>query len=342
MGTQQVREGRAAVRGGVAGWALKVTACALASAGTALPARGAITFDPLYASDYSGFSLGSAPGVPANYGGLVFKAGDPNTILLGGAANGASGAIYAVQVVRDPTTHHVTGFTGTATLVSAATGASFGGIDGGLTYAPNGTLMYTSYSDNSIGQIKPGSTAPDKKVALSPLGFASSVGSLLFTPAGFGANAGHLKVLSYNASIWSDATVSDDGSGTYNITPGSTSVTLGGGLEGAIYVAAGNKLFNANSVLVSQYGAGKIVAYTVDANGDPVFASAHDFITGLSGAEGAAIDPVTGDFFFSTFGGSNQIVEVNGFLAPEPAGALAAVGAAACAMRRRRRAHAAH
>src|SRR5262249_12587547 len=78
-----------------------------------------------YDSSYTMFNLGSAPGVPVSYGGLVFKAGDPNTLLLGGAANFAGG-IYAVGVTRDAQ-GHVTGFDGTSSLFSTAPG-----IDGGL------------------------------------------------------------------------------------------------------------------------------------------------------------------------------------------------------------------
>jgi hypothetical protein len=36
----------------------------------------------------------------------------------------------------------------------------------------------------------------------------------------------------------------------------------------------------------------------------------------LQGAEGATIDPLTGDFLFSTFGGENTVVVVKGFLPP--------------------------
>lgn len=39
-------------------------------------------------------------------------------------------------------------------------------------------------------------------------------------------------------------------------------------------------------------------------------------MTGLSGAEGAAIDPLTGDFLFSTFGGGDRVIVVRGFAAP--------------------------
>lgn len=36
-------------------------------------------------------------------------------------------------------------------------------------------------------------------------------------------------------------------------------------------------------------------------------------VTGLNGAEGALIDPVTGDFLFSTFGSGNEVFKVTGF-----------------------------
>ena len=45
-------------------------------------------------------------------------------------------------------------------------------------------------------------------------------------------------------------------------------------------------------------------------------ASRRVLLSGLSGAEGALIDPVTGDFLFSTFNGGNQLVRVSGFVAP--------------------------
>jgi hypothetical protein len=62
----------------------------------------------------------------------------------------------------------------------------------------------------------------------------------------------------------------------------------------------------------------------IDANGLPIVASRQDFVLGLTAAEGATIDPVTGDFLFSTFGSTGHLIEVRGFAAgaqsdaPEP------------------------
>ena len=311
------------------------------------------TIDPFYAGNYSFIDLGQALTVPPSYGGLTFKAGDPNTLLLGGGANVTSAGIYALGLTRD-SGNHVTGFSGiSATVVSA--NSPNGGIDGGLAYGPGNVIFYTSYSDNYIGQIKPGSLGPDKLIDLSPLGLSSSVGALAFVPNTFGGG-GHLKILSFDGDKWYDATVTPDGSGTFNITavgpalslPASNGLEIQAGPEGVIFIPAGNPLFSANSVLIAEWGNGSvesgfITSYEVDANGDPILGTRKVFMSGLEGAQGAAIDPLTGDFLFSTFGTLNDhVIAVHGFttVVPEPS-SLVLLGlplAAACAWRRKRHA----
>ena len=48
----------------------------------------------------------------------------------------------------------------------------------------------------------------------------------------------------------------------------------------------------------------------------PRVATRRTFLSGLTGAEGAVTHPLTGDFLFSTFGGSSQVVVVSGFIVP--------------------------
>ena len=92
---------------------------------------------------------------------------------------------------------------------------------------------------------------------------------------------------------------------------------LPGGPEGFVFIDdAGNPGFGVDSLLISDFSAGRISAYDLDANGDPLVATRRDFITDLTGAEGAVIDPLTGDFLFSTFGGGDRIVRVEGFVPP--------------------------
>lgn len=82
--------------------------------------------------------LGSVDQLPSRYGGLTIRPEQPNTLYIGGYANEGLGALYTVGLVRDPVTHHITGFDGAATLYAAAPN-----IDGGVFFAPNGTLLFT-------------------------------------------------------------------------------------------------------------------------------------------------------------------------------------------------------
>ncbi|PYJ23971.1 MAG: hypothetical protein DME99_01145 [Verrucomicrobia bacterium] len=66
-------------------------------------------------------------------------------------------------------------------------------------------------------------------------------------------------------------------------------------------------------MLIALHQGGKVVTAPLDANGDPIVASTQDFIQGLTVAEGAMIDPVSGEFLFSNFGGANEVIRVSGF-----------------------------
>ena len=282
------------------------------------PAAGRTqTIEAPFDTDYSSVDLGSVPSLPTPAGGLTFVPGDPNTLLIGGSANSSYGKLYSIGVTRD-VDDHVVAFDGTATYYANANGAS-GGIDGGLAFGPGGILFYTSYPDNYLGQLEPGSTTPDRLIALSsldPTPIATSVGALVFVPPGL-SGAGRFKVVQYNLpGNWYDVTLAPDGSGTYAITSATLTATIGYGPEGAIYVAAGNPQFPADSVVVSEYANNTVSTYEVDANGDPVAATRRLFISGLVGAEGAVVDPLTGDFLFSTFGGGDRVIVVRGFLPP--------------------------
>jgi hypothetical protein len=113
-----------------------------------------------------------------------------------------------------------------------------------------------------------------------------------------------------------------------------------GGPEGLVYVPTGSADFSGQNVLVSEYKSGIVASFGIDGNGLPT-GTGTTFISGLTGVEGAVLDPVTNDYLFSTFGGGNQIIEVQGFAAvPEPSSFLLMVAglAAVCALRRTRRA----
>lgn len=294
-----------------------------------LPCNGQ-TLGPDFVNNYSVIDLGLPAGVPASLGGVAFL--DNNTLLIGGNANQASGAIYSIGLTRDPISNFINGFSGPATFFASAPN-----IDGGLAFGPGGVLFYTGFPINVIGQIMPGSTAPDKIISLSG-NVASSVGALQFVPAGF-AGAGQMKVASFNTSAWHSVEITPDGNGTFDLTAFSSAIPLIGGPEGIAFVNGANPGFGVNSVLISEYSDNAVGVYEIDSNGDPILGTRRIFLTGLSGAEGAAIDPVTGDFIFSTFGGGNRVVVVTGFtVVPEPGSAsLAALAVILAGFFRRKR-----
>ncbi|HZR79597.1 MAG TPA: myxococcus cysteine-rich repeat containing protein [Candidatus Binatia bacterium] len=278
------------------GWTIALTA-----------ARGeAQTVQPPFAASYSMVSLGTAPGVQPYYGGLTIKFDDPDTLLLGGGANSAVGKLYAVPLVRDQS-GHITGFAGTAAAYAPAPG-----IDGGLVYGPSNVLFVSRYPQNDMGELKPGSAVTDKVVDLDASGVASTVGTLGFVPPGF-PGAGRLKAVSWTTGGWYDVPLTPDASGTFDAGTAILRTTMSGGVEGVAYVPAGSPQFPNPTVLVSEYSNGSIAVYDVDANGDPASGTRRPFITGLIGAEGATIDPVTGDFLFSTFGSQARVIAVRGF-----------------------------
>lgn len=271
---------------------------------------------PAYQSNYSLINLGPVQDLPIFYGGLTFLRGSTDTLLVGGNANEASGALYTVSVTRDAG-NHIVGL-GAATLFSDAAY-----IDGGLEYASNGALLYTGFPTNTLGELAPNSTTTNKTVDLSAAGISGSVGALGTVPVGQ-PGAGEFKVVSYNTGDWYTVTLAPDGSGTFDVTGVTLETTLGQigvggpGPEGFIYVPNGSPLFPSPTLLMSEYYTGFVGAYDVDADGNPLGGTRRDFITGLVGAEGALIDPMTGDFLFSTFGDDNQIYEVRGFVPPPP------------------------
>lgn len=281
----------------------------LAIAGLVAGTSSAQTIQAPYNSAYSYRSLGTVPGVPLSYGGVTFKYDDPDVLLIGGDANRAAGAVYAIRVTRDPA-GSITGFQGTATLHSTAPD-----IDGGLQYGPNNVLFFTRYSSNAIGQIKTGSSIPDKDISLPtvPGWVGNSPGALSFVPPGF-PGAGSLKICSYSGGSFHSCIVTPDGTGTFDLTGMQLRATLTGSPEGLLYPPPGSPLIpDYARIMIVEYGAGSIAIYDLDASGDPVPATRVVFLNGLSGAEGATIDPRTGSFVFSTYGGGGQVAVVDGF-----------------------------
>jgi len=260
---------------------------------------------------YTLVDLGNISDVPANYGGLTIRVEEPNNLYIGGAANQTGAAVYSVPLLRDSITNSIIGFAGPAQRFIDAPN-----IDGGLVFTPEGTMLFTRYSMNELGQILPDESYVS--VPLSPLGVSSSVGSLAFVPEGF-PGAGNLIFSSYSSSKMHRVPYTVEASGFYTLSAATDEVLVtstASGPEGIAYVPLGSAGFTNPSMIVSAYSLGKVVVMEVDTNGLPINATAREMVTALSGAEGAWIDPVTGDFLFSTFGGFNRVIRVSGFERP--------------------------
>jgi hypothetical protein len=89
-----------------------------------------------------------------------------------------------------------------------------------------------------------------------------------------------------------------------------------GGPEGIVWIHAGTPDFAANGTLISPHDLSEVDACLADSYGAPY--ACVPFITGLGHTEGATIDPVSGDYLFSTFGAPNQIAVVSDFGTPTP------------------------
>jgi hypothetical protein len=269
-----------------------------------------VLLQPPFNASYQIAEVG-VPGVPAASAALLIHPDDPNRLLIAGAANSPIGALYAVPLNRNAE-GHITGFAGQPVRFADAPYA-----DGGVALGPDGVIFLARWPVNQLGQLRPGSTTTDRVISLEPLGVPRSISCLNFPPPGF-PGAGHLKITTFGGGQWFDATISPDGQGTFNIdtltsVPGST---LPGGPEGFTYVPAGSPLFPQASMLVSEYSNGRVSAYELDSSGNPIVSTRRSFITGLTQAEGAAIDPLTGDFLFSTFSSGGRIFVVRGFNLP--------------------------
>ncbi len=280
-----------------------------------------------FSDSYALLDLGSIAGVPTSYGGVFILPGQPNTLYIGGSANRSNGSLYAVPITRDEG-GHITGFAGAGVRVADAPYN-----DGGIVPDAGGLISFGGWPENTYVQVNLATGAVMQRLDLRPFGVADSAAAVGFIPGGY-PGAGGMRIACYGEGQFYDVTFSVGHAGVIKIHS-VTEVTgskLPGGPEGWTYVPLGSPNFTVPSMIVAEYGADKVAVYDMDASGNPVIASRRLFIDGLTGAEGAAIDPVSGEFIFSTFGEVNHVVVVSGFARPPSASVLPAAlvfGAAA-------------
>jgi hypothetical protein len=271
-----------------------------------------ITIAPPFASSYTCVDLGTVASVPSPWGGFAMSVGDTSALLVTGNARTPQGRLYSVPIGRDADCH-VAGFLGTSTDIAAAPYN-----EAGIAFGPAGVLFLAQAVINMMGELKPGSTAPDKTVDMNMFQFPQSMCGVGFVPTGW-PGAGELKLINWpSPGYWYNAPLMADGMGTYDVTSIGQGPMLPNGAAGFVFIAAGNPGFTENTVLVSEYDIGAVSAYTLTGtNSDPDPTTRTPFITGLTGAQGGVVDPVSGDFLFSTYS-TARIIAIRGFKPPPP------------------------
>lgn len=278
-----------------------------------MPAGPEVALAPAFAELYKVYELGPVPGIPegSRLGGCVIAFDDPNTLLVAGDSEAASGKIYKVGVERG-NCDHIVGYSGSAEVVAATPY-----VDANLAYVQSGLLFYTAWPVNQIGQLLPGAAAPAVVTDVGPLGIENSVGGLGFVPPGY-ADEGDMRVLTWSGGKWYHLDRAPAGE-LFTLSNPVHTATLSGGPGGFAYVPKGSPGFEVDHVIVSEWSSDLVGVYEVDPAGDPMPATRKDFFTAFPQPWGAYFEPLTGDFMFLTWGQAiDRIYIVQGFEPPPP------------------------
>ena len=313
---------------------LPAVACALANAGWSSPILNAVY------PDFSLVALGSLLGVPATYlyAGLGF---DGSSLLLSGGDPGVVNppgfqTIYSIPVVRDGT-GKITGFANQAAASYASvqvTTTTFNNqlvngntMAGGLVYAPNGTLLYTTESQSYIGQYSPSATTSS----------LTSVGSIPLGALGYLPN-GQLVLASTNGNWYPVTLGSPNANGIYqNVTVGAAISNVDAPADSFSSIPAGwSADVTTASALVGDSNQQALSLYGLDGNGNPTGAASQIVTDNAEGiGYGLVQDPQhPQSYLFTT--ADNQIWMLTS-PTPEPSGALLALGGIVLVAVRRRR-----
>lgn len=308
---------------------LSLTICAAAA-----PALAVVTLDdPANFQVKNTFSAASL-GIPGPLAGLLFSA-DGNLLYVVGASETATSALYGVPVTRDPTTGNVTDLGPAAAVTKVFDGtAATPGLDAGFEIGPGGTLFYTYWSSNRLGERPGGGAGAETQFNMGTVGVPSSVAGMTFSPhrTDPGTGFGMMQVSSWQGANLYEVPLTSAGAGIF--TPGAVTlfVTLPQQGTGAIQYVPSGPL--AGNLMYVNYNFGEVRLLTIDAatglpvdktSGLPTLGTTNPtdsrFASGLGvGPWGLEFDPRTNDFFVATFRGdpANSIVQIGGAGFPPP------------------------
>lgn len=269
---------------------------------------------------------GTSVGVPGRLGAMMFS-DDGDTLYVVGNAEASNSALYAVAVTRDAATGQVTdlGPSESTTLVFEG---SFAGLDTGLEIGPDGTLFYTYWNANYVGQ-RPGGLAGDETAYnMATVGVPSSVAGLTFSPHldDTSTDFGQMQVSSWQGDNIYNVPLTPAGDGLFDPGTAVLFVSLPQQGTGAIqYVPSG--LFEGNLMYVN-WDFGEVRVLEIDSDtGLPIDADSGEPTLGTTnpvderfaheigiGPWGLEFDAQSHDFFVSTWEGDpvNSIIQFSG------------------------------
>jgi hypothetical protein len=289
---------------------------------------------------------GSALGVPRELGGAVFSA-DGSVLYVVGDADRSTSAVFAVPVIRDSGTQEIVdlGPAGSVTKVFDGV-APMGGLDAGLDVGPGGTVFYTYWNANLLGQRPGGFAGAEAQFDLGTIGVPTSSGGLTFSPRRCDAvtGFGQLQVSVYDGDLDSDPSTGDrniydvalgaEAAGLFapagatlfaTLPPGTPEAPIGSP-AGMHYIPSGTL---AGNLLYASWDVGQVRYLAIDqVTGLPIDAGTtqpqlgttnpvdHPFASDVGeGPLGMDFDPVTHDLFLTTAQGIplNSIVQIGGF-----------------------------
>jgi hypothetical protein len=235
---------------------------------------------------------------PNSIGGLAF---DPSGSTLYVNSVG-TGVVQGHVVTRDPVTNQITGF-GPPTVVTAAPSC-----DGGLVHpSVLGTWLWTTWPGNLLDQYTGSATG---STDLTAAGVPSSTGGVTVAPP-WVPNAGDVLVSSYGVGGIYRITLTPNANNTYQAVVGSATLFAATpfGSEGMAYVPNGPYT---GSIINCNYSSGVKLIVIDQATGIPT-GTTLDLLT-ISLAMGVVFDPVTNDFFISTYTSASNLHHFSGVI----------------------------
>jgi len=267
-------------------------------------------------------------------GGIMFS-NDGNTLYVVAVPDRATSALYAVSVTRSATTNEVTGFVGPAVKVFDGTPpAGGGGLDTGLEFRPPGTLFYSYFPANILGE-RVGTTEQQYNLSTNPPGVPISIAGFTFSPFRVdpGTGLGALQVNLGTSSNVYEVSLTPAGGGFFAPAAKTLLMTLPIGSLGNMQYIPSAPL--AGDLMYEAYDAGELHMIDIDpasglaidsTTGQPLLGTAnpkdtrfaHGFGSNTdAGPFGLEFDPRNNDLFVSTAEGDasifNSIIQIQGF-----------------------------